>query len=351
MGNSTKEKILDAALVSFAENGYKGTNLRDLAAGMGLSKSALYKHYTGKEEIWNAVIDRMEAYYTERFGSPEKLPPVPKSCEELVRVTMRMLDFTLHDKKVILTRRLLLTEQFRDERARHFATLHFLTGTEGIFTKFFSGMMASGVLKEDDPELLAFAYTAPITALIHYCDREPEKEPEILCQLEAFVRHFLAQYATKQENAAGDFQYIALTRMPSLKEKAADWFCGKWSVPKAAYLECMEECLSGKVPYDWYLCLSGDEIIAGLGVIENDFHDRKDLTPNVCAVYTEAEYRSRGIAGKLLNMAVTDMKRKGITPIYLLTDHTGFYERYGWEFLCMVQPDGEAELSRMYVHR
>ena len=45
MENTTKEKILDAALVSFAENGYKGTNLRDLAAGMGLSKSALYKHY------------------------------------------------------------------------------------------------------------------------------------------------------------------------------------------------------------------------------------------------------------------------------------------------------------------
>ena len=63
MENTTKEKILDAALVSFAENGYKGTNLRDLAAGMGLSKSALYRHYESKEDIWNAVLDRMEAYY------------------------------------------------------------------------------------------------------------------------------------------------------------------------------------------------------------------------------------------------------------------------------------------------
>ena len=75
MENTTKERILDAALVSFAENGYKGTNLRDLAAGMGLSKSALYRHYESKEEIWNAVIDRMEAYYTSRFGSPDQLPP------------------------------------------------------------------------------------------------------------------------------------------------------------------------------------------------------------------------------------------------------------------------------------
>ncbi|MBQ0038715.1 MAG: TetR/AcrR family transcriptional regulator [Clostridiales bacterium] len=194
MENTTKEKILDAALVSFAENGYKGTNLRDLAAGMGLSKSALYRHYESKEDIWNAVLDRMETYYISRFGSPEKMPPTPKSCDDLFAMTMRMLDFTMHDKRVILTRQLLLTEQFRDERARHFATLHFLNGTKEIYTKIFAEMMENGILKKDDPELLAFAYTAPITVLIHYCDREPEKEPEILQQVEAFVKHFIKIY-------------------------------------------------------------------------------------------------------------------------------------------------------------
>lgn len=194
MENTTKEKILDAALIGFAENGYKGTNLRDLAAGMGLSKSALYRHYESKEDIWNAVIDRMEAYYVSRFGSPEKMPPTPKSCDELLTMTMRMLDFTMHDKRVILTRRLLLTEQFRDERARHFATLHFLSGTKEIYTKIFAEMMDNGILKKDDPDMLAFNFTTPITALIHYCDREPEKEPEILQQVEAFVKHFIRTY-------------------------------------------------------------------------------------------------------------------------------------------------------------
>ena len=194
MENTTKEKILDAALASFAENGYRGTNLRDLAAGLGLSKSALYRHYESKEDIWNAVIDRMEAYYTARFGSPENVPPVPGSCEELLSMTMRMLDFTMHDKKVILTRRILLTEQFRDERARQLASLHFLTGTKDIYTRIFAEMMDSGILKRDDPEMLAFAYTAPITALIHCCDREPEREPEIVERIEAFVRHFIGIY-------------------------------------------------------------------------------------------------------------------------------------------------------------
>ena len=194
MENTTKEKILDAALESFAENGYKGTNLRDLAAGLELSKSALYRHYESKEDIWNAVIDQMESYYVSKFGSPEKLPPAPKSCDELISMTMRMLDFTLHDKRVILTRRLLLKEQFRDERARQLATLHFLTGTKEMYARTFAEMMENGILKKDDPDMLAFTYTTPITALIHYCDREPEKEPEILQQMEAFVKHFIKIY-------------------------------------------------------------------------------------------------------------------------------------------------------------
>ena len=194
MENTTKEKILDAALVSFAENGYKGTNLRDLAAGMGLSKSALYKHYAGKEEIWNAVIDRMEAYYVSRFGSPEKLPPAPRSCDELFTMTMRMLDFTMHDRRVILTRRLLLSEQFHDERACQLATLHFLTGTKEIYAKIFSEMMRSGILKNENADMLALIYTAPITSLIHYCDREPDREAEIMRQIEAYIRHFMKTY-------------------------------------------------------------------------------------------------------------------------------------------------------------
>lgn len=87
-----------------------------------------------------------------------------------------------------------------------------------------------------------------------------------------------------------------------------------------------------------------------MGVIENDFHDRKDLFPNVCAVYTEPEYRCKGIAGRLLKMVIEDLRIKGISPVYLVTDHTGFYERYGWEYLCMVQGDGEQEISRLYIH-
>lgn len=145
--------------------------------------------------------------------------------------------------------------------------------------------------------------------------------------------------------------YVTLRERPELMREAAEWFHGKWGVPAAAYLECMEAYLRGETEYGWYLCLDGARIVGALGVIENDFHDRKDLAPNVCAVYTEPEYRRRGVAGRLLNLVVDDMRAKGVSPLYLVTDHTGFYERYGWEFLCMVQGDGEETLTRMYVHR
>ena len=147
-----------------------------------------------------------------------------------------------------------------------------------------------------------------------------------------------------------EFQYITLRERPKWKEAAAAWFHSKWRVPETAYLECMDAYLKGETEYGWYLCLWGDQLVGGLGVIENDFHDRKDLTPNVCAVYTEEAFRNRGIAGNLLNMAVEDLRAKGVSPAYLITDHTGFYERYGWEFLCMVQGDGQPDMTRMYIH-
>ena len=79
-------------------------------------------------------------------------------------------------------------------------------------------------------------------------------------------------------------KYITLRDRPELKDVAVMWFHSKWDVPEQAYLNCMTDYLNKETEYGWYLCLDGDKIVGGLGVIENDFHDRKDLKPNVCAV-------------------------------------------------------------------
>lgn len=198
MAKDTKERILSAALDLFSQNGFAGTNIRELSGSLGMGKSSLYRHFESKEELWNTLLDELITYYEARFGSSEHLPSVPDSLEELVAMTIRMVDFTVHDEKVVKSRKMLSIEQFRDERARDLATQYFLTGLTDMFTQIFSGMMDKGLLRRDDPAMLAFAYTAPITALIHLCDREPEKAVEAMAQAEAFSRHFVRIYGVKE---------------------------------------------------------------------------------------------------------------------------------------------------------
>lgn len=147
-------------------------------------------------------------------------------------------------------------------------------------------------------------------------------------------------------------EILKLRDCPQWLDRGAAWFHAKWGVPLDAYRESMAACVKnlGAVP-QWYVAVDGGQILGGLGVIENDFHNRPDLAPNVCAVYVEESHRRRGVAGALLNCVCADMAALGVDTLYLLTDHTAFYERYGWQFLCMAQGDGDAEPSRMYVRK
>ena len=197
MAKDTKGRFLEAALEMFSQNGYAGTNIRELSASLGLGKSSLYRHFESKDEIWDAMLDEMETYYNERFGTSKNLPPIPESTNELKELTLRMLAFTIHDEKVIMMRKILLTEQFRDERVRTLAIEHFHEGLETLFTKVFAGMMENGSLKRGDPAMLAFAYAAPISTLVQLCDREPEKRGETMEKIEAFIEHFIDVYGGK----------------------------------------------------------------------------------------------------------------------------------------------------------
>lgn len=140
------------------------------------------------------------------------------------------------------------------------------------------------------------------------------------------------------------YQILKLQEHPELKTRAAAWFHAKWNIPVEAYLSSIDECIRHRqaIP-QWYVALAEGRIIGGLGVIENDFHNRKDLSPNLCAVYVEKEFRCWGIAGAMLNRVCNDMALQGIPTLYLVTEHTSFYERYGWQFLCTVQEEAPAE--------
>lgn len=144
------------------------------------------------------------------------------------------------------------------------------------------------------------------------------------------------------------YHIINLHDRPGLRQRAAEWFHRQWGIPAEDYLASMDGTQAGTAVPQWYVAVAGAAIIGGVGVIDNDFHRRKDLTPNVCALYVEAAWRGRGIAGQLLERVCSDMRRHGCGALYLVTDHTSFYERYGWHFLCMVQEEGSSNLIRMY---
>lgn len=196
MAKDTRDRILEAALEIFANDGYAGTNIKDIADSVGIVKSALYRHFRCKEDIWNAVFNMMIGYYESHFGTETNIPFIPETMQELSDLTQRLLDFTIHDKKVILMRKILLTEQFRDTKVRDLASHYFLYDTEAIFARIFKKMMEKGTLRKNDAKILALTYTAPITALIHLCDREPDKEMEALKKISEFIRLFSDTYGT-----------------------------------------------------------------------------------------------------------------------------------------------------------
>ena len=146
-----------------------------------------------------------------------------------------------------------------------------------------------------------------------------------------------------------EYKILKIHENIHLIDEAASWFSDKWNICKNAYLESMNDSINHVIPR-WYVIYDNDKIIAGAGVIENDFHPRTDLAPNVCAVYVEEAYRRQGIAKDLLEYIVNDMKDEGINQLYLATNHVGFYERYGWVYLCDVKCDGEDYFSRIYTY-
>ena len=191
---STKERILDEALMLFSENGYDGTSVEQIAEKVGIRAPSLYKHFKGKEDILNAIIDNAEARYGEFFGSEKRIGRLPESKEEFVRITMDRISFTMHDPMIRKIRKFLVQEQFRSERLAAITTKHQLDGLLGMYTKIIGGMMDNDLFKKDDPVLLATEVTAPVVLWIAKADRQPQYEQEIMDSIEKHIRHFCDVY-------------------------------------------------------------------------------------------------------------------------------------------------------------
>ena len=149
---------------------------------------------------------------------------------------------------------------------------------------------------------------------------------------------------------AAGAELIRLDARAELTERAAAWFHEKWGLPEEEYRQSMARSrAAGTAVPRWYAALADGALVGGVGVIENDGHERTDLTPNLCALYVEPAFRGRGLAGALMDLACADLAAAGGRELYLVTEHTGFYERYGWTFLCHVRETGAPGTLRLYA--
>lgn len=194
---STKEKILSAALTLFAENGYDGTSVEEIAKSVGIKAPSLYKHYKGKEDILNALIDAAESRYEEYFGSEKNIGKLPENTEEFTRSAIEKVRFTMHDPMIRKIRIFLVQEQFRSERLAEITTRHQIDGIQNMYMKILSGMMEKDLVVRDDPAMLAMELTAPAVLLISLADRQPQCEEKYLITLEKHIRHFCSTYMKK----------------------------------------------------------------------------------------------------------------------------------------------------------
>lgn len=191
---TTKDRILDSALTLFSEKGYDGVGVDLIAEKAGIKGPSLYKHFKGKEDILDSLIEKVETHYRDNFGSVINPGKIPETMDELITLSLKRIEFTIHDPMIKKVRRMLAMEQFRNSRIAVLTTKYNIDIVQGIYHKIFQAMMENGIMRQSDPALLAMSFTAPISLLIQMCDRETEREQEAMERIEEFFRYFAEEY-------------------------------------------------------------------------------------------------------------------------------------------------------------
>ena len=143
---------------------------------------------------------------------------------------------------------------------------------------------------------------------------------------------------------------VSVRDNPEIIKSAINYIQSIWANPKS--MRVYEDCISNCIESDndlpqWYL-LFDDEIIVGcVGLITNDFISRMDLFPWLCALYIEPKYRGNNYSKLLIDRVIIDTKKAGFDKLFLCTDHVGYYEKFGFNYLAQgYHPWGEE--SRIY---
>ena len=199
----TKKKILDVALTLFSEKGYGNVYVRQIAEGVGIKAPSLYKHYKSKQDIFEAILEEMRNRYdkevthlnitgndflidSERYNSISE--------DELVKIGIGLFSFFLHDEYECKFRKMLTIEQFSDKELAELFSHQYFNEPLNYQTGLLQLLIMQGYMKNEDANVMALQFFAPIYLLMTVCDREPKREAEALKILEKHIRQFNRMY-------------------------------------------------------------------------------------------------------------------------------------------------------------
>ena len=181
---NTKKRILEEALRLFAKNGYLGTSMNDIARQLGVTKAALYKHYTSKQEILDSIVNRMDSLDYER-GKKYEMPQGDSETVKIKQITKVQFLHWTEEEFSNCFRKVLMLEQYRDETMAALFQKYLVSGPVSYMETIFKGLTG----KEADARQLALDFYGPIFLMYSLYDAADEKE-EIIKMLELHVEHF-----------------------------------------------------------------------------------------------------------------------------------------------------------------
>lgn len=205
---NTKERILDEALTLFAQKGYGNVFVGDIADAVGIKAPSLYKHYRSKLDIFNAILDEMKKRFEKQtaalsfHGNDVNLDAdIFRSITEegLVDSGKKLFLYFLHDSYECRFRKMLTIEQFQNADLSELYTKQYVDGPLSYQSAMLGMLESAGILRNDDRDVMALQFYAPLYLLLTVCDRDPEREPEMMILLEKHIRLFSRLYKQEEE--------------------------------------------------------------------------------------------------------------------------------------------------------
>ena len=196
---NTKQEILEAALELFSVQGFEATSISQIASAVGIRKASLYSHFENKQAILDALVqDVLEQYASHslfaRADWENDAGGLPQTPDDAVQMIQGQIRYILHDPAISRARKMLVIEQFQNPELAKLQTKQNYSDVMHYFTGLITSLIQKGVLAEDDPEVMAAQFCLPISTWINLCDREPERETEVMEIVSKHIRHFFRRY-------------------------------------------------------------------------------------------------------------------------------------------------------------